>query len=257
MSRPQEIDPFLTTLLAEIQAQLSANLVGVYLRGSLVMGDFRPESSDIDLLAVTEQLVSDAEFARLAALHSLISQSDHPFAQRLEITYIDRAGLRRYQPGRRFPTLGQGEGETLQWTEHLSNWVLERWMVREHGISLFGPPPKTLIDPIEAEEFYGVVRARLQDWVEWASDINDPEWHWPRSHKAYVVETMCRALYTLAHGEIGSKPHSAAWARQTLPEPWRSLVERSQSWRTDNTLDDSLIIPVRAFVMWTAERAVL
>lgn len=253
MDRPQVVDEFLNTFLSDLQSLLAANLVGLYLRGSLATGDFRPESSDIDLLAVTESLVSDAEYARLLDLHTAIAQGDHPFARRVEIEYIDRAALRRFQPGQRFPGLGQGE--TLVWREHHTNWILERWMVREQGIVLFGPPPKTLIDPIAPSELSSAVRNRLQDWAAWASDINDPEWHLPRRHKAYVVETMCRALYTMAKGEIGSKAQSAEWARRNLPEPWRSLVEQSQSWRTDDTVDDSLILPVRAFVLWAAESA--
>jgi hypothetical protein len=171
----------------------------------------------------------------------------------MEIAYIDRVALRRYRPGQRFPTLGQGE--TLVWMEHESNWILERWMVREFGIALFGPLPITLIDPIGREELTAATRARLQDWARWASNIDDPEWHWPRRHKFYVVETMCRALHTLATGEIASKPQAVAWARQNLPEPWRSLVERSRAWQLDDTLDESLIVPVRNFVLWAAERA--
>ncbi len=253
MQSLQEIDKLLAILRTELPAQLPANLVGLYLRGSLVTGDFRPESSDIDLLAVTYQRVSDVEFARLFELHSAIAQSGHPFAKRLEIAYIDRAALRRFQPGQHHPTLGQGE--TLAWTEHYANWILERWMVREQGIALFGPLPLTLIDPIGGEELSAAVRMRLQNWAEWASDINDPEWQWPRRHKFYVVETMCRALYTLAQGEIGSKLQSVAWARQNLPEPWRALVERAQSWQMDEALDESLIKPVRDFVLWSAEQA--
>jgi hypothetical protein len=254
MQRPVEVEQYLATLLGDIQAELSSNWVGLYVRGSLVTGGFRLESSDIDLLAVTERLVSDEEFVRLFALHTSIAQRDHPFATRFEIAYMDRANLRRFEPGHRFPTLGQGE--TLVWTEHQSNWILERWLMRALGVALAGPPPDTLIDPVAAGEMVVAVRDRLQDWALWASDINDPEWHWPRAHKAYVVETMCRALYTLAHAEIGSKQQSVTWARKNLPEPWRALVERSQSWRTDQTVDDSLIVPVRAFVLWAAQCAV-
>ena len=247
------INQLIAHLLTELPTQLPANLVGVYLRGSLATGDFRPESSDIDLLAVTYQRVNDAEFARLAELHQTIAASDHPFGTRLEIAYIDRDALRRYQPGQRFPTLGQGE--TLVWAEHQSNWLLERWMVREQGIALVGPFPMTLIDPIPTAAIVDATRARLQDWAEWAYDINDPEWQWPRRHKFYVVETMCRALHTLATGAIQSKPQGVAWARQHLPAPWRALVTRSQAWQTDDTLDASLIAPVRDFVLWAAAQA--
>jgi hypothetical protein len=247
-----EANQLIATLLAALPAHLPHNLAGVYLRGSLATGDFRPESSDIDLLAVPYQRVNESEFARLLDLHNRIAQSDHTFAQRIEIAYVDRPALRRYQPGQHFPTLGQGE--TLRWTEHHANWILERWMVREQGIALRGPLPVSLIDPIPRPALREAVRARLQDWARWASDSHDPEWQLPRSHKFYVVETMCRALYTLATGEITSKPQSVAWARQTLPEPWRTLVERSQSWQMDNTVDDTLIAPVQGFVLWAAER---
>jgi hypothetical protein len=39
-----------------------------------------------------------------------------------------------------------------------------------------------------------------------------------------------------------------------LPEPWRALVERSQSWQMDRTVDAALIVPVQGFVLWAAER---
>ena len=48
----------------------AANLVGLYLRGSLATGDFRPESSDIDLLAVTESLVSDESIVPVGSTYT-------------------------------------------------------------------------------------------------------------------------------------------------------------------------------------------
>ncbi len=77
----------------------------------------------------------------------------------------------------------------------------------------------------------------------------------PGPHKAYVVETLCRALYTLARGQLLSKRRAVAWALETLPEPWRSTVERSQAWRTDDTVDPSIVPEVRRFVLWTASDA--
>lgn len=254
--QPTSIEPIrqlLALLQSELSARLPANLVGLYVRGSLVSGDFRTESSDIDLLAVTYRLVNEEEFARLLDLHNTIDAGDHPFAKRIEIAYIDAPSLRRYQSGRSFPTLGQGE--TLAWKEHYANWILERWMVREQGIALFGPLPATLIDPLAYAELRAAVQARLLDWAQWAANLNDPEWRLPNRHKFYVVETMCRALYTLATGDIASKPRSVAWARATLPEPWRTLVEESLGRQLDDTVDERLILPVRAFVLWTAQQA--
>jgi len=246
------VDGMLQALLSGIQRALQGNLVGVYLRGSLATGGFVPETSDLDLLAVTERPVDDAEFDALATLHAELAALPNRYANRVEITYIDRAALRRFEPGLRHPTLG--EGETLARSEHGHNWILERWTVREHGVALLGPDPESLIDPISSEDLHAAVCARLRDWGDWASQPDDPDWLLPRRHKAYVVETMCRALYALKYGDLPGKEHAVAWALEELSDPWRTTVVRSRSWRGDDTPDASTVPEVRRFVRWVAAK---
>jgi hypothetical protein len=126
-----------------VKLSLGRNLLGVYLRGSLQLGVFIPETSDIDVLVVTEQPVDDRQFAALKRLHDRISKLPHPYAKRLEAAYIDRGALRNYRSGLRHPTLGQGE--ELAWSEHHANWILERWVVRACGVVLCGPNPERLL----------------------------------------------------------------------------------------------------------------
>lgn len=248
MPLPLDVTALLDALLAGIHNTLGPDLVGVYLRGSLALGDFIPATSDIDVLAVTEWPVTAAEFTALAATHADLAASPSPYATRLEIAYIDRAALKHFAPGQRHPTLGQGEA--LAWSEHRDNWVFERWTVRESGVTLFGPAPHTLIDPIGPEDLRLAARSRLRDWADWADQPDAPDFLLPCSHKAYVVETMCRALYTVACSKLASKSRAVAWAAATLPEPWPSLVERSQTWRTDRTLDPATVPDVLRFVHW-------
>ena len=247
------ITSLLEDLLSRLQTLLSSNLVGLYLRGSLATGDFEPDRSDVDLLVVLDHPVDEVQFQQLKDLHDQIANLDNAYAKRLEIAYIDRAGIRKFQPGREYPTLGQGE--ELGWQEHGTNWLMERWMVREHGIPLFGPDPETLIDPINPAEIKAAAVERLQDWAVWAEDESDPDWQLPRSHKAYAVETICRGLYTVGHGRLVSKHEAVNWALKAIPKPWRDLVNRSRAWRRDSTLDPSLIPEVRAFILWAAETA--
>ncbi|MGH2404381.1 MAG: aminoglycoside adenylyltransferase domain-containing protein, partial [bacterium] len=68
----------------------------------------------------------------------------------------------------------------------------------------------------------------------------------------YVVETMCRALYTLAFGELPSKGKAAAWAISALPEPWRSLVEKMVAVRAGETPERATVDDVLQFVQWVA-----
>lgn len=255
MPLPRDVTALLDALLAGIRDTLGPQLVGAYLRGSLALGDFIPATSDVDVLVVTALPVGDGEFAALAALHAGLAGLPNPYASRLEIAYIDRAALRRFAPGRRHPSLGQGE--SLAWSEHRDNWIFERWTVRERGVTLLGPEPQTLIDPIGGEELRTAARSRLRDWADWADEPDAPEFLLPGSHRAYVVETMCRALYAAARAELASKPRAVAWALAALPQPWPSLIERSGTWRADPAHDPAPVPEVLRFVRWAASNGVL
>jgi hypothetical protein len=240
----------LIALPPDIGRELRDNLIGIYLRGSLAMGDFDPATSDIDLLAVTERPVSEGEFQRLSEFHEHLARSPNPFANEIEIAYIERTAVRRYEPGQRHPTLGRGE--TLVWTEHRDNWVLERWMVRERGVALIGPDPRTLIEPVTPEAMCAAVRTRLCDWADWAAAPDDADEIERTGAQAYTVETMCRALYTLATGTLESKPRATAWALDTLPEPWRTTVERAHGNRMSDGCNPAAVPEVVEFVRWVA-----
>lgn len=250
---PPEVSALLGALLAGVRETLGDNLIGVYLRGSLALGDFDPATSDVDFFAITGRPLSAEEWTTLATLHATLSASANPYGDQLEGQYIDRAAAWRYQTGQRIPAISRNGA--LEWAEAGANWIIERWVVRERGITLLGPDPRELIAPVSADELRAAVRARLPDWAEFARQPDDPEWHTHRGQKAYCVETMCRALHTLATGEAQTKPQAVAWALLTLPEPWRATVARSQAWRGDPTRDDSLNPEVQRFLLWAVAQA--
>ncbi len=252
MDFSQDVADILCFLVKGIRRELSDNLTGIYLRGSLAYGGFNPATSDIDVLVVTERAVGEAEFRQLFELHKQIARLSNPYARRIEVAYIDRQNVKEYRPGQHYPTLEQGEDESLKWSEHRENWILERWSIREHGKTLWGPEPQELIAPISPEEISGAVSRRLLDWVEWAQNEADADWRLPKSHKAYVIETMCRVLYALAKGEMVNKAQAVVWAKTRLPKRWRELVERSQYWRTDGSVDESVNEEIREFIIWVA-----
>jgi predicted nucleotidyltransferase len=247
---PDEVPLLLGALLAGIQTVLHDNLLGVYLRGSLATGDFDAHTSDIDFLVVTQQQVLDQEFARLATMHAKLAQLPNRYAQQIEGAYLDRVAVQRFRPGVYHPTIYRGE--TLVRSEHHANWLLERWVVREQGVVLCGPPPGSLIDPISVWELKMAVRQRLRDWDEWANHPDDPDWLLTQSHQAYVIETMCRALGTLDMGVLLSKRQAVAWAIRHLAEPWRSTVELSQRWHASEMVNLSRNRDVMAFIHWVA-----
>ncbi len=130
--------------------------------------------------------------------------------------------------------------------------------MREHGVAVAGPDPKTLIDPISAEDIRaavaGELRARMEDG---AIKDEPPAWLGSRYYQAFEIETLCRALHTLDSGELPTKAQAVEWALGTLPERWRSLVGWSQQHRADKTADASKIPEIMSFTRWAASRSYL
>ena len=244
-----DVNAVLQLLLSRVSAVLEGELVGVYLYGSLSWGDFDPESSDIDFLVVTTGELPASQLEALKAMHADIAASGLQWAKRLEGSYIPQAALRRYDSANaRHPSIGSdwefGIGQ------HGSNWVLERHIVREQGVILWGPPPDTLIDPMTPDELRKATVACLRDF--WAQQLDGPEWLRPRKYQAFAILTMCRALYTVERGEVASKPVAAAWAQAFLGPPWTPLIQRALLWRHDPQPDD--MTEMLSFIRSTLER---
>lgn len=250
-----DVRAIVETLTREIKSVLEGNLEGLYLKGSLALGDFNAETSDVDLLVITKERVTDEDFTKLAEMHSQIQKTANRYANEVEPAYVPLHDIQNFSPRHEYPALERGPDERLKWKSLGANWILEFWTVRERGITLYGPDPKTLIPPIPKEEMVVAARQVLQeDWLEWVDTWANPEWHTHAGEMRYVVETMCRALYIVAHGELSSKPKAVRWALEALPEPWPALVNQSQSWTAGGAVDWTATAEVEAFVRWTAAR---
>jgi hypothetical protein len=216
---------------------LGDGLVGLYLSGSLALGGFHPPSSDIDVLVATTGMLDEAAVQRLAAMHATL-RTTGGWTARLEVVYLPVATLGRYDPSdqRSYPIAASGRD--LAVGRQSPTWVLDRWVAREHGLTVAGPRPSTLIDPIGPQALQAAVRGLLLRF--WAGQLEGPAPAWlrPRSDQAFAILSMCRALYCLEHGVVVSKPAAAAWASQQLGPPWPELVARALGWRADRRPDD-------------------
>nr|QMS47854.1 hypothetical protein WG33_0052 [uncultured bacterium] len=250
---PTDVAPLVEALRDGAKLALGGNFVGFYLRGSLALGDFNPVTSDVDVLVVTEQPVTEAQFAALDEFHRRLPARDNPYHRHYEVTYVDRAAIRRFRPEERVhPTIGSDW--PFHRSPHRDNFTLERWTVRERGVVVVGPDPKELIDPITPEDIRDAVVSELRARVDgWAGGEPWPEWLAPRLYQAFEVETICRALYTLNVGQLPTKPQAVAWSLGALVAPWRSLVHWSQVYREDKTIDPGKIAEVASFARWAAD----
>jgi len=220
-----DVYEILILLLAKTSAILGAQFVGMYLYGSLSSGDFDLLSSDIDFVVVTETaLAQDLVFA-LENLHKELWASGLEWAARLEGSYVPKSLIRRHDPlGPACPTVNEG---AFFIDRRGSDWIIQRHVIREQGVILSGPDPKTLIDPVSADEIRLAVHAVLREW--WFPMLENSAWlsEHGREYHAFAVISMCRALHALRFGMIVSKPVAAKWAQAEFGSRWSGLIEKA------------------------------
>jgi Domain of unknown function (DUF4111) len=219
------VKELLELILSSLQCILSAKLVGLYLCGSLVIGDFDPHISDIDLVAALASDVDEKEFAALQKMHTYFAQQYTEWDNRIEVCYISVAALKTVR-SRTSQIANISPGEPFHMRESSREWLSDWYLVRERGIILFGPSPQEIIEPISKDEFIETIKAHARVWGEWIQDMPG------RQGQAYAILTMCRALYACNNGEQVSKKQAALWAQQELPE-WSQLIRNALLWRQD------------------------
>lgn len=251
LSKHPDIRALLEEILSRQRGILGKKLTGLYVYGSLVAGDFDYEISDIDLLAATEDLIDEREFAALERFHLELMKQKPFWDNRIEIQYAPLEYLRTFKTqASRIANISPGE--PFHFIEAGRDWLLNWYFVREHGATLFGAPPATIIPAISKEEFIEDVRKQAEERAE-----NVERAKHSRPFQAYLIMTVCRALYAVENGEQVSKRRAADWAQKQFPE-YSVLIENAFDWRAkhrDKTVNHEATYPeAREFILYAAER---
>jgi predicted nucleotidyltransferase len=221
-----ELNGVLREFVSSAQTILAENFCGAYLQGSFAVGG-ADEHSDVDFIVVIHDSLSGEQVAALQAMHERLYALDVPWAQHLEGSYVPRNSLRHVDPARTpYLYLDNGSRELI-WDNHCNSSVV-RWSLREHGIALAGPEPKSLVEPVSAEQLRAEVRGRMHEYVDWAKSPGMNGWRQP-----YLVVTFCRMLHTLSVGRIASKREAGAWALGALDDRWTALIQRALADRPE------------------------
>jgi hypothetical protein len=245
-----EVNARLRRLRSEAERILGPRFVGLYLYGSLALGDFMPGRSDIDFLIATTDEIPPAQLEALRAMHMSLEAEHLPWPIDIEGSYIPVSALRRRDPAHSYhPHIDRG-GSGLHVESHDSDWVIQRFVLREWGVVVAGPPLADLIDPMPPQELRAAVLELLHLW--WAPMLVDPSPLLRPRYQDYAVLTMCRILYTLQTGSVVSKPVAARWAQAALAEPWAALIERAVSGRSEPPEDT--LAETQAIIHYTARR---
>jgi len=206
-----------------VRNRLSDNFIGAYLQGSFAVGDF-DTYSDVDFLIVVEEDVTDDRLLDLQAVHSEIYDLPSIWARRLEGSYVPKAALRHHPPPhRRFLYLDHGSRELVR-SDHDDSLVVY-WVLREEGVTLIGPDPRSLVSPVSAHALRREISSTMRDWRQ--ELLAHPDKLNNRFYQPFAVLSYCRMLHTLQTGKVESKRAGAVWGQNALDRRWHRLIRRA------------------------------
>jgi aminoglycoside adenylyltransferase-like protein len=181
-------------LTAAVTAVIGRQLAAAYLHGSVALGGWVASRSDVDVLFV---VADDVTEAAVAAIADVLAHTAECPGRGLEYSVVTRSQAARPAPPWPFVLhAGFGHGGpglvTGRSMSGDSDLLMHYAVCRSAGIVLAGPPPEAVIGPVSRQ----VILAYLADELAWGL-ANAPE--------CYAVLNACRALVYLEENRIVSK----------------------------------------------------
>jgi hypothetical protein len=213
------LDEYLSDLVSRLQRHLADRLVAAWVVGSSAVGDFDPQTSDVDVQAVSSVRLPRAELEALAAA---LSHEALPVPVRgLEFVLYAREDLDDPRGPAFSLNLNTGPGMTHHegYDPELEPrfwFALDVAIAREHSRPLVGPSPATLLPELPRE----LLLAAHRESVAWYR-ANAPEVAAVTDVRAHVWEAEGRWI------SKGEARRRVAQGSITLPESGR---RSSRAW---------------------------
>ncbi len=250
-----DLDVVLADLSKAARRALGDTYVGTYLQGSFALGAGDAQS-DADFIVVATTPLSGAREAMVRSLHSEIPTRPGSWNANVEGSYADATSLRE-PDGVGVPWLFVDRGHReMTWDEHC-NTLHTRWILRNHGIVVDGPPPATLVDEVPADLLRAAARASLPGTLDGIAGWADMDNAWTQK---YIVQTCSRVLFTATTGRVASKAAALAWALETVDEKWSGLLtqvaqDRGLAWQPVDPPRPGSMEQARAFALYVEDLA--
>lgn len=214
------IDEFVLSVKETIKGQLT----GIYLHGSLAMGCFNPEKSDIDLIVVIEDNISDQQ--KMILMQQIAALNQKAPAKGLEVSVVKREYCAPFV----YPTPFELHFSPmhLQWFyDNPSDYVAKMkgedkdlaahfTIINKFGMVLYGEEIKNVFADVPRENYIDSICCDVENAL--ADILEQP---------VYVILNLCRVLAFLQNGLYLSKKDGGKWGINYLPPEYHSLISNA------------------------------
>lgn len=224
----------LDKIVSKSKEILGAELVGIYLHGSMAMGCFHPDKSDIDLIIVIKDDITDNQ--KLKFMNEVVELNKAAPSKGIELSIVKEAYCKEFL----YPTpfeLHFSNGH-LQWfIDDPAGYISKMYgtdkdlaahfkIIKEYGIVLCGADIQEVFADVPRENYIDSI------WCDIAGAKEEI-----LENPVYVILNLCRVLAFLKNDLICSKKQGGEWALQNLPSEFQPLIaDALESYASGNEM---------------------
>lgn len=223
MCIPPDIQPLLDEYVLHMEQRLPDLMSAFYLHGSIALGAFDPQQSDIDFVTVINRPCTPRDTNALTDIHHRLRQKYPQW--KMDGCYLQWDDLHK-APHAIEPHLHVNDG--LHASGHASGGWVTWWLLKHHGVTVVGIDPKTLDITINWNAFMADMHDNVNSYL--TRFIRDPRrmvWLWFDYGIQWTVLGVLRQFYTLREHDIISKVGAGEYGLRNLPQRWHRIVHEA------------------------------
>lgn len=211
------------------------NLIGIYLHGSLAMGCFNPDKSDIDLIIVIRNNITDIQ--KLQFMDHIVELNKIAPGKGIELSIVKEEYCKNFL----YPTPFElhFSNAHLQWfidnpTDYIQKMngtdkdlAAHFKIIKKYGVVLQGEAINNVFVDVPRKDYIDSI------WLDVEGAKKDI-----LEEPIYVILNLCRVAAFLKNDLILSKKQGGEWALQNLSTQYHTLILNAvQSYIHENEMD--------------------
>ncbi|OPA73728.1 hypothetical protein BVG16_26935 [Paenibacillus selenitireducens] len=227
-----KLHPRIQTILYEYisMVQKELPLQGFYIYGSIALGDYSLELSDIDFIAVTDQRLNPDGIRHVEQVHRLVERKfPKPNLNGIYVTWEDLGKLQEEITP--YPFYCDGKLTAAGYFEcNLVTW----YELKHTGITIIGPEASDLAFTVDWGQLISLMYANLNTyWQRWIVQsekhlsLKSAALYFRSSEVEWGVLGITRLFYTFREHQITSKARAGEYALLIVPERWHKILQEA------------------------------
>lgn len=251
----EKLESLLKNFVRQSKNILGDNLTGIYLHGSAVMGCFNSKKSDIDLLIVVNDDISNE--IKMQYMDMVVELNREAPEKGIELSIVKEAVCKPFV----YPTLFELHFSIahLNWYQSNPADYVERMkgtdkdlaahftVIYHRGKTLYGKEIKSVFSKVSSRDYMDSIWSDIEDAKE---EIV--------TNTMYITLNLCRVLAYKRESLILSKQEGGEWAMNALPvsEYQKIISDALKEYKTGEVMstDRAIVVEFAEYMLKEIER---